>query len=85
MLVCRVTESVSNMRYFVCLSAQRVDYFDGGNCLTSMVIDYPNPKIKDADDVKALEKAATDFFFTKNDPSEYRSTIMLSFQKLDDE
>lgn len=73
------------MKYFVCISARRSGFLTGGDCITSMVIEHPNERIKDVDDINELEKAATDFFFTKNDPNEYRSTIMLSFQKLDDE
>lgn len=71
------------MKYFVCLSAQRFGFLSGGNCLTTMVIEYPNEKIKDVEDINKLEKAATDFFFEKNSRDEYEHTIMVSFQKLD--
>lgn len=71
------------MKYFVCLSAQRSGFLTGGNCLTTMVIEYPNEKIKDVEDINKLEMAATEFFFEKNSRDEYEHTIMVSFQKLD--
>lgn len=72
------------MKYFVCLSAQcTASFLTGGNCLTTMVIEYPNEKIKDVEDIIKLERAATEFFFEKNSRDEYERTIMVSFQKLD--
>lgn len=71
------------MKYFVCLSAHRSGFLTSGNCLTTMVIEYPNEKIEDVEDINKLEKAATDFFFEKKSREEYDHTIMVSFQKLD--
>lgn len=72
------------MKYFVCISAQRSDFLTGGNCFATMVIEYPNEKIKDVEDIKKLEMAATDFFFEKNSRDEYEHAMMVSFHKLDE-